>query len=223
MKRTMPLLSVLFGGAVVATTLGFAPLAKSSGRLFDVTVTNLTGGQVFSPVLLVTHSEGISLFEPGQPASPELAALAEDGDNGPLAALLGTTAGVADVESGTGMIPPGASETIRVRAEGHARRLSMATMLVSTNDTFAALDSIPLDGPPTSLYAIAWDAGSEFDSESCIYIPGPPCGSGGVHDPTPAEGFVHVDGGIHGTGDLDPTVRDWRNPVAKVTIQHARN
>jgi hypothetical protein len=30
---------------------------------------------------------------------------------------------------------------------------------------------------------------------------------------------VHLHSGIHGVGDLDPSVRDWRNPVIQVTIE----
>ena len=33
------------------------------------------------------------------------------------------------------------------------------------------------------------------------------------------EGYVHVHAGIHGIGDLDASERDWRNPVAMVTIE----
>ena len=32
------------------------------------------------------------------------------------------------------------------------------------------------------------------------------------------EGYVHIHAGIHGIGDLDASVRDWRNPVAEITI-----
>jgi hypothetical protein len=30
---------------------------------------------------------------------------------------------------------------------------------------------------------------------------------------------VHIHAGMHGIGDLDASVRDWRNPVAQVTIR----
>jgi hypothetical protein len=36
------------------------------------------------------------------------------------------------------------------------------------------------------------------------------------------EGFVHVHRGIHGVGDLKPIGRDWRNPVATVSIRLVR-
>ena len=67
--------------------------------------------------------------------------------------------------------------------------------------------------------AVAYDAGTEYNSESCMWVPGPPCGAGGMHDPTPAEGFIAVSNGVHGTADLSPMQHDWRNPVARVAIR----
>jgi hypothetical protein len=33
-----------------------------------------------------------------------------------------------------------------------------------------------------------------------------------------AEEFVHVSSGIHGGGDLDPSMYDWRSAMAKVRV-----
>ena len=65
---------------------------------------------------------------------------------------------------------------------------------------------------------VAYDAGSEENNEDCAYIPGPPCGNPFMDSGMPAEGYVHVHGGIHGGGGLDAAMYDWRNPVAEVTI-----
>jgi hypothetical protein len=223
MHSTTKLLSVALVAASTALALRAAPQgAESGGATFEVTVTNLTRGQNLSPVLVAVHDESVDLFEAGQPASPELAALAEDGDASQLVQLLGGLDGVADVQVGGGLVAPGASETLTIRVRGGAKRLSLASMLVSTNDAFAGLDALELTAMGTTAYAMAWDAGSEFDSESCQWIPGPPCGNGGQHDPTPAEGFVHLDAGIHGIGDLAPAELDWRGPAAKVSIRRVK-
>jgi hypothetical protein len=50
-------------------------------------------------------------------------------------------------------------------------------------------------------------------------VPGPPCGAGPVHDPAPAEGFVHVGNGIRGIGGVPAEVYDWSNPVARIVIE----
>ena len=36
-----------------------------------------------------------------------------------------------------------------------------------------------------------------------------------------AEGYVYVHSGIHGIGGVDPSVWDWNNPVALITIEQA--
>ena len=36
------------------------------------------------------------------------------------------------------------------------------------------------------------------------------------------EGYVYIHPDIHGVGDLVPAARDWRNPVAKITIRRLR-
>jgi hypothetical protein len=206
-------------GAALPLGLG-AVSPQTGGGSFAVTVTNLTRGQIFSPVLAATHTDSVSLFEPGTKASAELALLAEDGDNSMLMALLAADSEVMDVQSGTGMLPPGHSETIVVHGSLDARFLSLATMLVTTNDAFAGVDSFVLPkGREAEVYALAYDAGSEANSEKCMYVPGPPCGSAGFHDPAPAEGFISVSNGIHGIGDVSPSQWDWRGPVAKVVIR----
>ena len=64
-----------------------------------------------------------------------------------------------------------------------------------------------------------YDAGSEPNDEDCDNIPGPVCGGEGASPDEGGEGFVHIQAGIHGIADLDPAERDWRNPVAEVTIR----
>ena len=43
--------------------IGTVPAVAQESALFDVTVTNLTRGQIFSPPVVVTHTDQISLFE----------------------------------------------------------------------------------------------------------------------------------------------------------------
>ena len=73
------------------------------------------------------------------------------------------------------------------------------------------------------VYAYAYDAGTERNDELCGSIPGPSfveCGgSGGGAQVGDGEGVVTVHSGIHGIGDLEPSLRDWDNPVARVTIR----
>ena len=156
------------------------------GSVYTVTITNLTHDQIISPPVVVVHNGQFSLFEPGQPASSELTALAEDGMTGPLEGLLAVSPGVADHAVAAGGIPPAGSITVEVQVQGSARMLSVAGMLVSTNDAFVGLDGLKLPfGLLNSLRGMtidapAYDAGSEANTESCSDIPGPPCGNPGV-------------------------------------------
>ena len=216
-KLSALLVTVLTGAVAVpllsSTTEAVAPMPAS----YEVRVTNLTRGQILSPVLLANHDRSADLFEAGESASGGLALLAEEGDASLLAAALMNDPGVSAVRVGSGVLPPGASETFSFDAT--TRHLSMATMLVVTNDAFAGLDAVLLPEDSLTLYAPAYDAGTERNSERCEYIPGPPCGSGGAHDPAPAEGFVHVHPGFRGVGSLAAHPYDWRNPVAKIEIR----
>ena len=70
-----------FGLTLFATTA-----AAQTGLGYEVTITNLTPGQTFTPQLIVTHSRDYRMFTPGQPASEALEILAEGGATGPFEA-----------------------------------------------------------------------------------------------------------------------------------------
>ena len=118
-----------------------------------------------------------------------------------------------------GPIPPGHTVTGIVNVDGAATRLSLASMLVSTNDGFISLNGVSLIGAvDRSIRVPVYDSGTEANSESCDFIPGPPCGSH-RHDDSAAEGFVYIHSGVHGGGGLTPSVHDWHNPAALITIK----
>jgi len=197
---------------------------------YEVTVTNVTRGQYFTPFLAVTHRPSVELFKLGTPAAPQLKALAEQGDTAPFFQLLTGNAAVTQVLPGGGLTHPGAHYTFTIEARPAHDRLSLAAMLVPTNDTFVALDSIDL---PESfaekvVYAVAYDAGTEVNDQLCGSIPDPALryaecnvsSSGAITNND--EGYVYVSGGIHGNGDFKAPLRDWRNPVAQVRIRRVR-
>jgi hypothetical protein len=215
---------VLAGLAAAA----FGAQATEGRWTYEVTVTNLTYRQQFTPLLLVTHQPELRLFEAGAPARPELATLAEEGNVAPLRSLLDASAQVTATTAGAGLLDPGKTATLRIRGNPWRDRLSLAAMLIPTNDAFVALNAVPLPlpGHPGMHTAIAYDAGSEVNDELCSSIPGPmfpECGgSGGGARVGNGEGFVHVHRGMHGVGSFQPGVRDWRNPVARVTVRVVR-
>ncbi len=214
--------SHFFKGILIACSLMLGSAAVYAGNdTYQVTITNLTPNQSFTPILVASHRQGVSLFEVGSPASDELAALAEGGDVNPLTSLLEANKKVKDVTSSDGLLAPGASVTVTVSAKNGAKRISLASMLIPTNDAFLSLNNIktPKGHQTLTYYSPAYDAGSESNDELCISIPGPVCGGAGGSPGVNGEGYVHIHSGIHGIGDLNASIYDWKNPVAKITIR----
>ena len=200
-----------------------AAQAEDETTLYRVTITNLTRSQILSPPVVISHSGKYRLFTAGNPATPELAALAEDGDPGPLTDQLKTLPSVFDYRVAGGGIMPGASATVRVNTKKGFRLISALAMLVTTNDAFMAAQGVQTNQwRKVVVKADAYDAGSEVNSEDCDFIPGPPCDKGGVRDTEGAEGYVHIHSGIHGIGDLEPADFDWRNPVATIMVKKVK-
>lgn len=196
--------------------------ARHNGTDYEVTITNVTKAQIFAPTLVATHRSGIQIFNVGKPALPELATLAESGNPGPLQDLLdGLNRSVSDTNNSGGVLMPGESVTVQITAGSRYDRLSLVAMLVTTNDTFAGLNSVELPRYSSSFMIPAYDAGSELNDESCENIPGPPCGDMDDSGNT-GEGFIYIGNGIQGIGDVDPAEYDWNNPVASVQIRRMR-
>jgi hypothetical protein len=197
---------------------------------FDVTVSNLTNAQPLSPVAVIAHQSGYAVFEIGSAASAGLEELAEGGDNTELLAEADADAMVAGSASGASPIGPAGSETVTVDVLDSDRsglRISIATMLVNTNDAFtslnAAVESMAV-GDVLSFYGVAYDAGTEADTEMAVHIPGPAGGGAGfdaVRDDQADlvamhSGVVSQDDGL-ASSDLTEQHR-FDNPVAHIRI-----
>ena len=228
MKRLTALITAtaitLSGAAMANDKSDSANEAASFLATYEVTVTNLTKGQYFTPLIVATHSPRIRMFMVGEAPSDALSRIAEGGATDEMAMALADSGMGYDIQFSTnGLIGPGESRTVTVEANlRRYNRVSLAGMLLPTNDTFVALDALRLEKHMTqqTAYANAYDAGSEMNDESCAHIPGP-IECGGVGQPFSvglAEGYVYPSPGIHGMGDLDPAMYDWRGPVAMVKV-----
>jgi len=219
MKNLMSrvIIAVILIVGLVAGDTSYAQLQ----RTYEITITNITPGQVLSPPVVIAHNHDFALFTLGEPAIEGLATVAESGNPDTLTAYLETLSSVWDYAvGGPGVVMPGESRTVQVTTSGRPLYISVAGMLGITNDAFFAVRGVkaPVAGEVV-VEADAYDAGSEANTEDCLYVPGPPCG-GQLHDDINApEGFVHVHSGIHGIGGLDPAIHDWRNPVAEIIIK----
>ena len=104
------------------------PIFASESKTYEVTITNLTKGQIFTPVLAATHKSDIAFFELGAPAIEQLELLAEDGATDPLNDLLMSVPELVQDTSGTGPIMPGATASFMI--EGSNRFNRGKTMIV---------------------------------------------------------------------------------------------
>ncbi|MDA0676644.1 MAG: spondin domain-containing protein [Chloroflexi bacterium] len=215
---------VAIAGTLAYTNVASGDSDRGRSQEYEVSITNITRSQILSPAVVATHSGSLTpLFTLGSPASAELAGVAEDAMVQPLIDALNADPAVSSVELLTGVngpILPGETASIMIKSTGNGREISLAAMLVTTNDAFIALNGEVLPGRSgMDFYSPAYDAGTEVNNEDCDYIPGPPCGNGGVRMTVGAEGYVYVSNGIQGIGDLDASVYDWNNPVAKITVK----
>ncbi|MGZ9899570.1 spondin domain-containing protein [Shewanella gaetbuli] len=193
-------------------------------QTFTVTVTNLTANQPLSPVFLAAHNAETYLWKVGQPASVAIEMIAEGGDASGLEALENLTASV----TGTNPILPGMSETLTLSVEESAvANISLAAMLGNTNDGFTGVNSYNIAGmevdAPIMMRRMAYDAGTEVNSEAKGTIPGPADGGEGFNEQRDDINFVHGHPGVisqyDGLADsvLMPSHR-FDNPVVAIKI-----
>ncbi len=218
--------------------------AFASGTVtYEVTIENLSSGQPFSPPVAATHRAPYHIFRVGRQASPEIEAIAENGNQIPLFNVLESLARVTDaVNVGMPLTPNGTvvggfTDTVTFEIEGRPRdRFSLATMLICTNDGITGLDGAALPAAGSVVYMLnGYDAGTEDNSEASADIVDPcsalgPLGLDG--DPNGNENAavdsrpharIHLHPGIQGGSDLSAAAHGWVNPLARVTITRLSN
>ncbi len=223
------ILALAAGAAAVMALLVSASVASADAPVatYEVTITNLTGGQPFTPPVIATHRAATGMFDVGRPASFALKEIAENGNLGPMIAQLDADKHVSDsVAAAAPLVPAGLpgsamfgdSVTLTVTASEGAKFVSFASMLNCTNDGFTGVDSLRLPkdvGDAVIVGSAGYDAGTERNTEDFADIV-PPCqGLVGVtsgeprtdtSNPALAEGgVIHHHAGIVGA-DLVPAV-----------------
>ncbi len=213
--------ALIIMGCLLALTLFITDgYAVRYGGYYKVTITNMTSNQTFTPTIVLNHKKGVSLFTPGSPASKSLGILAESGNTEPLSTMMAGNPRVADIATSDGLLFPGDSAMITLERTGGFHYISLAAMMIPTNDGFIALNGVKAPRGHRSVMYVSpgYDAGTEINDELCANIPGPVCGGADLSDED-GEGYVHIHPGIHGIGDLFDYLYDWRNPVARIVIE----
>jgi hypothetical protein len=194
---------------------------------YSLTVTNLTYAQPLSPIAVALHG-ATTLWQVGQPASIALEKLAEGGDNNDFIALpdnLATT-------TSEGPVGPGASVTLDISTtEPMATYLTMATMLVNTNDAFSGLTGVDIStltlNQVKSWHLSVYDSGTEQNSEALGTIPGPADGGVGYDSTRNDIDLVGYHSGVVSQHDgLSNSIlleaHRFDNPAVKLTITRTK-
>ncbi len=190
---------------------------------YEITVTNLTAAQPLSPVTLMLTREQ-RYWQVGMPASEALALLAEAGDNSELVDEEGVLAAI----EAAAPLGPGALTRLTVSVEDTNNIwLTVATMLVNTNDGFTGVTGLSLSSlmvnETYTMTALVYDAGTEANSERAGTIPGPADGGEGSsegREPTDRvslhPGVVSEDDGLS-TSVLTSAHR-FDNPAIQISV-----
>lgn len=151
-----------------------------SSRSYRISITNLTHAQPLSPPLALLHDSSLSLWKIGSSASVALEMMAEGGDG---SALLALAPGNPQHQATAALAPAASTEFTLTTTASAQHQLSVAGMLVNTNDGFSGINGIELDsltpGHTLIFYSHVYDAGSEMNSELAGTIPGPADGGTG--------------------------------------------
>ena len=227
-------------------TLGMLMTLQSvSATTVEISIENLApdGGVFLTPVWVGFHDGGFDIYDNGDPASPELERIAEDGNTGPISAAFAGSG--VDGTVGGGPIAPGTtvSATFDIDAMTANRYFSYASMILPSSDYFIANgdpfahDLSALDGAPAGTQIMfdigraVLDAGTEindFDTSAANGLFGIPGGQTGPNQGADEGGVVSiVDNPYSDFANIPPDFKvdhealfftEYPNGIAKVTV-----
>lgn len=227
------------------TLLSVSALIFASSQVqaqdLSITVTNLTQGLHFTPIITAAHVSDDHIFMVGTTATDELQAMAEGGDISNLVTMLSNADANTNENPAGGLLAPGTSTTYMLTNDNANTHLSMTAMILPSNDGFVGLDGwkIPTEAGTYTVMLNAYDAGTEANNELIIGsaggasgvagIPAAPSGGSGTNGTgvtdTESNTMVHIHRGSigdddvnGGKSDLNSSIHRWLNPVAKLTV-----
>lgn len=189
---------------------------------YEVTLTNLTNGQPISPPALLLHDAG-ELWNVGSAASGALELLAESGDSSEIV----QSSFILNSASAAGGISYGESATVNVGYTAQVHYLSFASMLGNSNDAFTGLNKVDIStlavNDSLNYQTVAYDAGTEANTESAETVPGPAANGEAYNETRDDINIVTMHPGIVSQDDGLATSaltyqQKFDNPVMSVTI-----
>lgn len=168
--------------AAMLLTLSACDIDNMGMKEYSISITNLTNEQPLSPPAALLHKSDFSAWSVGTASSVELEQLTEGGDNSGLLAL---QLGVPNYSASAPLLPGETTSFSLKTANRTLTHLTLAGMLVNTNDGFSGINAMELDqlvrGHKNIVYTYALDAGTESNSELAGTIPGPADGGEGFN------------------------------------------
>jgi hypothetical protein len=160
---------------------------QSAFAAYTLAITNLTHGQPMAPTAFILHEPGFHSFAATQSASLGLEILAEGGDPSMLISEASDAVQFLDAATNGALLGPGASSDaislIVPTLDTDNLRLTVASMLVDTNDAFTGVDASDISnlavGQTMMLTLNTWDAGTEINTETASTMPGPAASAAG--------------------------------------------
>ncbi len=220
--------------SAMSSEMSSSSMAAMVSLNYEVTVTNLTAGQPFSPLAITLHTREYAPFSIGMPASVGLEKIAEAGAASDYMTDANNHPGVMLTTLADGGTLPGTTKTTMLMtaiktSDLPALHVSIVAMLGNTNDGFTGANGLAIGqlsiGESLSLNALSYDAGTEKNTESALTVPGPAAGGEGfnaVRDDitnhvTLHPGIVSMDDG--NTASALTHLQRWDNPTARITIK----
>lgn len=225
--------------ALMALALSAATISSVSAQDFNISFTNLTHGSHFTPLIFTAHEKNQHIFEISSSASSSLQAMAEGGDiSGLVADMAALNADITE-NPAQALLTPGQTVNVDMSTQEANTQLSIAAMILPSNDGFVGLDSlsVPTKSGTYTYYLNAYDAGTEANDEiinggnlpGVAGIPGDPLEQGGSNGTgvtnTEINKNIHIHRGVlgdtdanGGSSDLDSRVHRWLNPIARLVI-----
>jgi hypothetical protein len=194
---------------------------------YKVSLKNLTYSQPLSPMIVSYHRGSEQLFALGEEVDVSFEMLVEGGDNSTLMKDLNRKKHISSVVGGNGVIPPSKTDSVVIKGRP-TDCISMASMLVNTNDAFIGSNCLDVSslgvGQKIVVDLLVYDAGTESNLESSTTIPGPAGGGEGFNPKRDDNNFVTIhpnvvtkDDGL--SGSVLTQEHKWDNPAAELTIE----